>query len=528
MRKFIIQGKEITAVHIIAGESKAEQYAAAELAKYLKNLADVTTDGDYPIHVTIGNAIGAADGYRVSICPENGLFLTGGNERGVIYCVYRFLEKYADCRFFMPGLETTGENDIIVNEGCTFTPIINFRQSDWHCGRDTDWRLKNGLNDMLIPSDLGGCIRYAADAGVHTMALLTGADQCREQPCLTDPEILKKAIAKVRELLDSDPEATIISVSQNDNSHYCTCERCAAVDAEEESHMGTLLRFVNAIADDIKDDYPHVTVDTLAYTYTRKPPKLTKPRPNVCIRLCSIECCYSHPLNDPTCPKNVHFCRDLLAWNEICDNIYIWDYVTNFLYFIPPFPNFGVLRENMRFYAEHGVKGMYPEGNFNSPASGEFGELRCYLLAQLLWDPYMSTTDYYRHMDEFLEAYYGSGWRYIRAFIDLTTMEAMGQHGKIYDNPFLIIPKDRYAAMEDTIDGWWDKAEAMAGDRVDFVRRSRLQWQYIKLMLQPDEATGQQFVENIKTWQIRWCENKEFPNDIDFTKTPDLWQNWKK
>ena len=26
--------------------------------------------------------------------------------------------------------------------------------------------------------------------------------------------------------------------------------------------------------------------------------------------------------------------------------------------------------------------------------------------------------EYYRHMDEFLAAYYGAGWRYLRAYLD--------------------------------------------------------------------------------------------------------------
>ena len=210
------------------------------------------------------------------------------------------------------------------------------------------------------------------------------------QPCLTNPEVLAIAKKNVRKILASRPDADIISVSQNDNFTFCQCDKCRAVDEEEGSHAGTLLRFVNAIAEDIEKDYPHVAVDTLAYQYTRKPPKLTKPRKNVIVRLCSIECCFSHTLDDPSCPENRKFAEDIVEWNKICDRIYVWDYVTDFCFYVQTFPNFGVLRQNMRFFAEHGVKGMYPEGNYNSPQSGEFGELRCYLLAKLMIDPMMT------------------------------------------------------------------------------------------------------------------------------------------
>ena len=75
--------------------------------------------------------------------------------------------------------------------------------------------------------------------------------------------------------------------------------------------MGSLLTFVNGVADEVAKQYPHVKVGTLSYWYTRKPPKTIKPRPNVQIQLCSIECCMMHPITDPCCPKNVEFCRDM-------------------------------------------------------------------------------------------------------------------------------------------------------------------------------------------------------------------------
>ena len=221
---------------------------------------------------------------------------------------------------------------------------------------------------------------------------------------------------------------------------------------------------------------------------------------------------------------NAAFFRDIVEWNKICDRIYIWDYVTCFPHYIPTFPNFGVLRKNMRFFAEHGVKGMYPEGNYQSVQSGEFGELRCWLLAKLMMDPMMSETEYLGHMDDFLEGYYGAGWRYIRAYIDWTVSEAAGAHMNIWNPPFSAIPREKYAAMEETFDLWWDKAEAMAGDRTEAVRRSRLQWRFIKLMLHPDAELGKAFLEEVKEKQIRWREGQELPENPDFAAPPETWR----
>ncbi|MBE6652298.1 MAG: DUF4838 domain-containing protein [Ruminococcaceae bacterium] len=524
MRALTVKGIRFDCARVLAGESAPEQYAASELVQYLDKMGVPTEGGEAVLTFELGldPAIGR-DGYAVRAF-ENRVAIVGGNGRGLIYGVYAFLEKYAGARFFMPGLETLGEGDIAVDEDDSFTPVFEFRQTDWQCGsNDADWRVKNRVNYFArgnTPAEKGGQMKYGGF--VHTLGSFTGTPG-DQQPCLSDPENLKKTIAAVRNILEKDPEVTIVSVSQNDNVSFCKCERCAAVDAEEGSHAGTLIRFVNEVAADIEKDYPHVVIDTLAYQYSRAVPRMTKPRENVCVRLCSIECCFSHPLDDESCPENKKFHHDIVDWSRICDRIYIWDYVTDFSYYIPTFPNFQVLRQNMRFFAEHGVKGMYPEGNYNSPASGEFGELRCYLLAKLMWNPLMSSTEYYRHMDEFLAAYYGEGWRYIRAYIDFTCSEATGTHMSIWANPFHIIPREKYVAMEDTFDTWWDKAEAMAGDRLEAVRRSRIQWRYIKLMLHPNEEEGKALRADVEAANIRWNEWKNLPDNVDYARSPDQW-----
>lgn len=509
MRDLLIKGKKASAARVISGDSEPEKYAASALAEYLS--AAGIKDGDGATFELLIDGSVSKDSYRIEIKTERKINIIGGNGRGVIYGVFGFLEHYAGMRFFMPGLERFGEGDIVVDEDFEHVQVFEMRQSDWPCGNGSvDWCLKNGINQRSIPAEMGGHVKYGGF--VHTIGGLTGTPPDK-QPCFSDPETLRKTIDGVRKLLESDLDVTIVSVSQNDNQNYCTCEKCRKIDEEEGSHAGSLLRFVNAVAADIAEDYPDIIIDTLAYQHTRKAPKITKPLPNVCIRLCSIECCFCHPLDDESCGSNSAFYHDILEWNKICDRIYIWDYVTNFHFYVPPFPNFDVIRENMRFFATHGVKGMYPEGNYNSERSGEFAELRCYLLARLLNDPLMDAPTYYRHMDEFLEAYYGEGWMYIRAYIDFICGEVKGSHLHIWTHPFVAIPKGKYLAMEDTIDRWWKKALDLAGDRRGAVERSMLQWDCLKIMLRKDEKEAENFKRTISESNIRWNEWVELPRD---------------
>src|SRR5262249_6914592 len=160
----------------------------------------------------------------------------------------------------------------------------------------------------------------------------------KTQLCLSNSAVRRIAIATVRRWMREKPEATIFSVSQNDWSNYCTCKDCARITKEEGSPVGPYLRFVNAIADAVRDEYPDKVTDTLAYQFTRRPPKVTRPRPNVIVRLCDIECCFAHPLGARADidRRNADFARDLRGWSAVAERLYIWDYVVTFGHTIMP------------------------------------------------------------------------------------------------------------------------------------------------------------------------------------------------
>ncbi len=518
----------LTCAFIVTGESENEVYAGEELAAYLTKKGVEIKEGGFPIIVCL-DAMLENDAFSVDAIlrgEEASMTIRGGNGRGVLYGVYKFLETYAGVRYFTYELEVIPTGDIVLRDGnlLAYKPYFEYRSTYWNCiYKDPAWCVKNGLNNN--GDAMGGAIDYGG-LFVHTLGKLTETGtNLSPNPCLSSEENYQKVINNLRAALKENPDADIVSVSQNDNPNYCTCEQCTAVNAEEGSPAGLMLRFVNRVAEELEADYPDLIIDTLAYNYTQHAPQKTVPRHNVCVRLCSIRCCFMHPLTE--CPdalgpnnyawsKTSEFLYDLVEWGKICNNIYIWDYTTNYAYYVPPFSNFGAIRENMRFYHEHGTRGMYAQGNGQS-TSGEFGELRAYLLAKLMWNPYMSEEEYYAHMDEFLEAYYGEGWEGIRAFIDLTTelVSNAGSCINIYEAPLNSITKEEYLEHEAQIEAWWNTAEERAGDRLEYVQRSRLQWRYIQLLLHPDAEACQQFIEDVQGYGIKWAESS------NNNKTPD-------
>ena len=540
--------KTLTAVNITSGKEPTALHAAEELSKYLQKKGVALSNDGFPILIAVDPAFDQ-DSYKIE-ATEKGMTITGDNV-GVLYGVYNFLEKYAGVRFFTPTLEKCPKGDIVIPHGIVleYSPAMKARRLTWRCIQsDADWCVKNGINncDAKLTEELGGQRLNYGRLFVHTINILAETTYpypaYGTNPCVTDPDVLATVIKNVRKALAENPDINIVSVSQNDFEGYCHCPNCRKIEEEEGTPAGPLLRFVNAVAEDLEKDYPHLTVDTLAYKYTQKPPRITKPRHNVCIRLCSINCCFTHPLDDQDCPRSKKFHDDIVGWGKICDKLHIWDYTTNFHYYLSTFANLGVIHKNMKFFAENNVVSMFPQGN-GQGASGEFGELRAYLLAKLMWNPYMTEEEYYALMDEFLEAYYGAGWEYVRKFIDKTTeLAANGGFNinkdetegapvcgqGIYGHPLTAITRQEYLDHEALFEEWWNKAEEMAGDRLEFVQRSMMQWRLTKLFLHPDAAEAQKLIDDAKAAGVVWKEGQfNVQPESDLTRSPYYWKYGK-
>ena len=575
--------------------SAAEKNAAMKLQQYLSEISGhklsiiSDTAEENPKEIIIGktNREGKSytidranlgdDGVVIKTAGEK-IVLSGAEKRGAVYAVYTFLEEYFDCHWFTYDLKVIPTRDrleIPKNIDYEYIPPITFRETDWISpARSNEYKAANKLNDNVyghISEEYGSGISYAGSFA-HTLQSLVpssyfdeeptifalgvkSGERTTDQPCLTNPKTLEIAIENVRKWLDQNPNAQIISVTQNDNQNYCVCENCRKVDEEEGSHAGTMLRFVNAIADNIKNDYPNVMVDTFAYQYTRTAPKITVPRDNVIVRLCSIECKFSTPLDSGVCKENDKFVKDIKEWSKICKNLFVWDYTTNYSNYLAPFANFDVLQENLQFFAENNVIGVYEEGNYQAASSdGEFAELRCYLLAKLMWDPYC---DIDKCMYDFCEAYYGDGAQGIVDFINFIDENSgfaidlqnwwilpIPNNIKIHDGLRINASATSQSTLRmsrckiDEVDAMWQKAKdgANTPEQLENVQRSELCWRYWKACSKVGEFSifdqDKRIAENEKLFNdfqkfgiTRLCESKNgFKENPDFTLSPDKWK----
>ena len=243
------------------------------------------------------------------------------------------------------------------------------------------------------------------------------------QLCWHNKSLVSFLTAQVTALLRANPNASLVSVSQNDNNLYCKDTAEMAIIEAEGSPMGPMLRAVNQIAATIAAEFPHAAIQTLAYDYSIQAPKLTMPRKNVIIQLCTNFINFAQPLAHPS---NSKFQSIIEPWTRISKRTYIWHYGTSFYDYLLPYPNWFTLGPDVKFLLDHGVRGMFVEGSYSTPAANT-DPLRSWLIGKLLWEPLQ---DVEALVQQFLPKYYGANSSvFIRLAMD-TVLNSAASYNK--------------------------------------------------------------------------------------------------
>jgi len=506
--------------------SPSQIHAAEELASFIRQMTDaelrIVTDAEALPEkaILLGNTrhtaevLGAKpgyealgdDGFHIRTVPPH-VVVAAGPVRGTLYGAYELLERYWGCRWYATFHSVIPKHDTLTLPDIddTQVPAFAMREPYWWEMFDGDNAARNRANGnrMRLEEKHGGKIRFGGGLFVHTFYRLVPPDEFfaehpeyyslidgerrvgMSQLCLTNPDVLRIVAERVLERIREDPGAKLFSVSQNDWDGHCQCYGCMEIEKREESPAGTLIWFVNQVAEAVEREFPDVWIETLAYQYTRKPPKHIRPRGNVVPRLCTIECDFSVPLDESAYEQNRRFVSDIRGWSAMTDMLYIWDYTTNFHNYIGPHPNFPALPANVRFFRDNHVVGLFEQGDAEAPHA-EFGELRAWLLAKLLWNPDQPVEPLY---DDFFAGYYGAAAGPIRRYFDELQRlpREAGATLRIFDslrNPWLSLE------FVERAEALWAEAERLAAGDPGLLYRVRMSgipvlWARLRVMDQP-------------------------------------------
>jgi hypothetical protein len=492
------KGVARTVIVVDPTATATEAFAAQQLASSLQQITgasfEIRTNTKSPARaIMVGAGAAAAASFPQAPLAQLGeeefiirtkgdrILLAGRRPRGTLYAVSHFLQDACGVRWWTPWASRIPHKPSlrIAELNVRAKPAFEYRDPYWRCALDADWSWRNFCNGQSshLTTEQGGCVIYKYF--VHSFYTLvppeknfaehpewfslvnghrTAADA---QLCLSNPDLRDFVVQRVKQALREAPEARIISVSQNDCFNPCECTNCKALDEAEGSHAGSVIAFVNYIAEKIEPEFPNVAVDTLAYQYTRQPPRTLRPRPNVIVRLCSIECNFRQPLDSPA---NAAFAADIRGWEQRTDRLYIWDYVTDFAHYLQPFPNWFTLGPNLRFFQAHHVRGVFEEGADES-FGAEMAEMRAWVLAQLLWNPRQDDQALIR---EFLDGYYGPAGQPLARYLELMQKASQGFDLTCYtptDAPFL-----RFETLAQA-EALWQEAEHAVADNAEWLAR---------------------------------------------------------
>jgi hypothetical protein len=389
------------------------------------------------------------EGLRIRV-DRDAVCIDGGRPRGTLYGVYEFFEELCGVRFLTSDdtyYPPNAKARSIALGTRTFVPPFAFRMCDYYeISRSIEFAVRLRANTLSNDQKLGGrtgyelvnhCIAYLVPpakygkAHPEYYALVNGkrvwdtTDGGGPQLCLTNPHVRDLVVQALEGQIKANPAQRNFNIAQMDNDNYCTCPKCKAIDAREGSHSGTMIAFVNSVAERIEKKHPKALIGTFAYWYTRKPPKTLKPRHNVMIQLCSIECCDLHAIDDPKCALNRTFCHDMDVWNSKCNRIFIWHYNTNYSGYLLPFPDLRSTGKSVAYFANHSGRGVFMEAA--SCPSTELSDLRSYIIMRCLWKPNRNS---WQEAKEFCLLHYressGPIIAYLKYYHDL--VEAGGVH----------------------------------------------------------------------------------------------------
>lgn len=541
------QGKTDHSIVLSSSATDMEKFAAAELSAYLGKITGATYDiadtpGKYSIFIGSDAASKGSlslsdlgiEGYLIAEQGQN-LYLSGKtpDSRGTLYGVFCFLEKLG-CRFWSekeedipcePSLVYHGGN-ISENPAFPLLRLVLSASSNWKWHMNGKMR-QNGLSFRVKREPYAGRITEIAPWNSHTFAYFISAekygtthpeyfalrngvrmaDGSTSQLCLTNTEMQDTFIENVREYLRQNYHpGLIINIAANDNGNSCQCENCLAVDEEEGSPSGLLLRLTNKIADAFKDKYPDLIFSMDAYWHTIEPPKKTRPLPNVYINVANSGIDFARAHDEGI--QNIEFLNRLKTWAQLANGISVIDYGANYCQYFFPLPNFEATARKYREYHKNNVKGIYVINDVGNPRPfGEFSELRTWFTGRLMWNPWL---DPWKLVEEFCNGFYGAAGSFLYEYLHWYHDYFLKHHQATF---FMNKPPVEHILSEDYVEAgieYFRKAFDAVKNNQKFsnrVRRAYTAVQYQELSLNLSKiANSPELIRKLKSFEAACLE----------------------
>jgi len=440
----IEDGRPVCVLVLPAGAHADEKLAAQELQTHLEKISGAKPEieqGDAPeglSRVRIGlslNPEAQAEIEKTSRDPAAFLLsttpgrvsLAGLSPEGTLFAAYELLERLG-VRWYMPGdLGTVVPKmkTVAIPQGATCrAPSFPSRHLQT-VSRKLPWYRRQRLGGVYFPGShgIGMLPRADIEKGPELFALRNG-ERHKRQVCVSNPEVVKRAIAYALAYFEKHPHSPWIGMGPNDGGGFCECPECRALDsgewdpyAAEPSVTDRYVWLFNQVLNAVHRKFPGKKIGFYAYHTYKLPPRKFKPDPHIVPALAPITLCRIHGMSNPICPDRSFYRKLMVEWGKLVPEVYERGYYFNLACPSLPFSKVHAVRDETRVAFEAGVKGWRVE---NVPSWAACTPT-LYVAARLMWNVEADVDDM---LDEFYRTFFGPA------------AEPMGQYLTMVDTGF--------------------------------------------------------------------------------------------
>ena len=379
--------------------------------------------------------------------------ISGLSPEGTLFGVYELLEQIG-VRWYMPGDIGTiiPEKKTITVEEQNNVQVPSFSSRHLQTVPNKDpWYRRVRLGGPYFPSAHGIPIGKAdVNKEPELFALVNGKRQS-SQLCISNPEVLKRAINEVKNYFRKNSSAPWIGIGPNDGAGFCQCANCCALDAGDfddfENRISVTDRymwFFNKVLEGISDEFPDKKIGFYCYSSYMKPPVKVKPNQRIIPAFAPISLCRIHGMSNPICPERSYYKTIMESWGKILPETYERGYFFNLADPGFPFSKVHAIRDEIPLARELGIRGWRVE---TMPHWASMTPT-IYIATKLFWN-HKADVDALIH--DFALNFFGPASEEMEKYIILmdSAMKNADYHtGCSYDLPFIYNPEIMKTAGE--------------------------------------------------------------------------------
>lgn len=464
--------------------TKCEVFASEELQNFLKKVTGKTlsiedTFVENEKYISVGNTelsdryVGVLDekeykldGYIIKNC-EGHIIILGARDRGTLYGVYDFLDRYYGVKFLTKDCTVINKQDFYIPDA-DIKEIPKFsirchRVYDYHV--DPLFRARHRVVTLFgeeVESYGYNLKRDCVDFGHNTLSIVRPelyadnhpeffvwvegkpVDICWSNGIDEDFNIENKEISVAKILLDwlikqveDNPSASYFGINMEDSmSNYCRCKRCSELKEKFGAPNVTTIIALIAVAKAIKEysekylNGREVNIFTLAYNWTERPPVLVDEKgrlycrderlkfpDNLYMKLALSSGNFARSFDDKRQGGsefyNLTYEQVFDGWKLLNAGMQMYDYGTNFYEYLWYHPYMRVAKQNYKYYESLGIDYVEVQSEHNT-YQGFFASIKGYVVSKLLWD---YNADINKHIKDYCDGYYGSESAVIYNFV---------------------------------------------------------------------------------------------------------------